>query len=189
MPTLNIPSAFQISSEQFELLAQANQDLRLERTATGELMIMPPTGGSTGRRNADLLSQLVVWNKRTQLGIVFDSSTAFRLPNGGERAPDVSWVRQERWQQLTSAQQDTFPPLCPDFIIELRSPSDSLETLRQKMQEYLNNGLALGWLIDPTRKTVEIYYPNLSTKLINAPSQLSGEPILPEFTMDLRSIW
>jgi len=146
--TLEIPSYFIVSQEQFELLANANRDLRLERSPNGELIIMPPTGGTTGKRNAKLITYFVNWNDQMQLGEVFDSSTAFRLPNGSNRSPDVAWVSRERWQSLTSEQQDSFPPLCPDFVVELRSKSDSLKSLQDKMQEYLENGLLLGWLID-----------------------------------------
>jgi Uma2 family endonuclease len=189
MNAIEIPCGFQVTDEQFELLAAANRDLRLERTATGELIIMPPTGGNTGKRNIDLSFQIQAWTRQNPIGVAFDSSTAFRLPNGAERSPDVSWVRAERWEQLTQKQQDSFPPLCPDFVTELRSPSDSLETLRQKMHEYLDNGIRLGWLIDPTTRIVEIYRPNQDVEILKSPATLSGEDVLPGFLLDLQPIF
>jgi len=154
---LNLPPILKLTDEQFEQLAAANRDLRLELTALGELVIMPPTGGNTGKRDIDLSFQIQAWNRQNQLGVAFDSSTASRLPNGAKRSPDASWVRQARWDALTPEQQDTFPPLCPDFAVGLRSRTDSLEELRAKMREYLDNGLQLGWLIDPKTRQVEIY--------------------------------
>lgn len=189
MNAIAIPSGFKVTQEQFELLVAANRDLRLERTASGELIIMPPTGGNTGKRNSDLCFQLQAWNRQNQLGVTFDSSTAFILPNGAERSPDVSWVKLERWNRLTLKQQDSFPPICPDFVVELRSPSDRLETLRDKMREYLDNGIRLGWLIDPKTKTVEIYRANQNVEILNSPATLSGEEILPGFILDLQPIF
>ncbi|MEL7036463.1 MAG: Uma2 family endonuclease [Cyanobacteria bacterium J06592_8] len=189
MNTINIPSAFKITEEQFHILVTANQDLRLERTANGELIIMPPTGGNTGKRNAQLLAQFVIWNNQTKLGEVFDSSTAFRLPNGADRSPDVSWVKIERWNQLTLEEQETFPPLCPDFVVELRSRTDTMQSLREKMQEYLDNGIRLGWLIDPKNKIVEIYRPQQAVSILNKPNTLSGEDILPGFNLTLEIVW
>ncbi|MBR8826944.1 MAG: Uma2 family endonuclease [Gomphosphaeria aponina SAG 52.96 = DSM 107014] len=188
MKTLNIPSTFKVTEDQFEVLAAANRELHLERNKTGELIIMPPTGGNTGKRNAQISAQFVVWNNKTKLGEVFDSSTAFRLPNGAERSPDVSWVKLARWNQLTEEQQDTFPPLCPDFVVELGSPTDTRESLRQKMQEYRENGTRLGWLIDPKKKIVEIYRPEQTVELLQSPSTLSGEDILPGFVLDMQQI-
>jgi Uma2 family endonuclease len=179
MNALTIPNTFKVTEEQFKLLAEANRDLRLERTATGELIIMPPTGGNTGRRNAQTGAQFVFWNNQSKLGEVFDSSTAFRLPNGAERSPDVSWVKLERWNQLSFAEQETFPPLSPDFVLELRSPSDTMESLRKKMREYLANGTRLGWLIDPKNKIVEIYRPSQTVEVLHSPKTLSGEDVLP----------
>ncbi|MDJ0902425.1 MAG: Uma2 family endonuclease [Xenococcus sp. MO_188.B8] len=189
MKTINIPETFKVTEEQFQLLATANRDLRLERTANGELIIMPPTGGNTGKRNAQLSAQFVIWNNQTKLGEVFDSSTAFRLPNGADRSPDVSWVTIERWNQLTTEQQESFPPLCPDFVLELRSRSDTMESLRRKMQEYLVNGIRLGWLIDPKNKIVEIYQPQQEIKVLSNPDTLSAEDVLPGFSLNLESIW
>lgn len=186
---IEIPPTLKITQEQFELLCAANRDLRLERTALGELVIMPPTGGNTGKRNIDLSFQLQAWTRQTCLGVAFDSSTAFHLPNGADRSPDAAWVSQVRWDALMPQQQDTFPPLCPDFVIELRSASDALESLRQKMQEYLDNGLRLGWLIDPKNKKVEIYRPSRSVEVLDDPETLSGEDVLPGFVLDLALIF
>ena len=187
--TLIIPPTLTISQEQFELLATANRDLRLERSPTGELIIMPPTGGSTGRRNAKLITYFVNWNDKTQLGEVFDSSTAFRLPKGSNRSPDVAWVSRERWQSLTPEQQDNFPPLCPDFVVELRSKSDSLKSLQDKMEEYLENGLLLGWLIDIQNQTIEVYRPQESREVLQKPSVLTGDSILSNFSVNLDFLW
>ncbi|WP_013323292.1 Uma2 family endonuclease [Gloeothece verrucosa] len=184
-----IPPTFKVTDEQFREIAAANRDLRLEKTATGELIVMPPTGGNTGRRNSDLGYQVYAWNKQANLGVVFDSSTAFVLPNGAIRSPDVAWIEREKWDSLTSEQQNEFPPLCPDFVIELRSKSDSLKDLREKMLEYLDNGAKLGWLIDPQNKQVEIYRPLQEVKIFNAPKSLTGEDILPGFVLDLTAIF
>ncbi|MEQ9667230.1 Uma2 family endonuclease [Coleofasciculus sp. G2-EDA-02] len=183
-----IPQTLKVTQEQFEELAAANRDVRLERTAIGELIIMPPTGGITGKRNIDIEGQLWFWNRQTKLGVAFNSSTAFRLPNGADRSPDASWVSQERWDTLTPEQQEAFPPLCPDFVIELRSKSDNMEPLRKKMQEYLDNGLRLGWLIDAKNKRVEIYRPNREVEVLQSPVSLSGEDVLPGFVLDLQVV-
>jgi len=190
-PTLNLPSTLKltISHEQFVQLAWVNQNLQLERTATGELIVMPPTGSDTGNKNADILGQLWLWNRQTQLGQIFDSSSGFHLPNGADRSPDVSWIGQDRWDTLTPEEKSGFAPLCPDFVLELRSKHDSLELLQQKMQEYQENGAKLGWLIDRNRKKVEIYRPNKSVEVQNSPNSLSGEDLLPGFTLDLTEIW
>jgi len=190
-PPLNLPSTLKltISHEQFVQLAWVNQNLQLERTATGELIVMPPTGSDTGNKNADILGQLWLWNRQTQLGQIFDSSSGFHLPNGADRSPDVSWISQDRWDTLTPEEKSGFAPLCPDFVLELRSKQDSLESLQQKMQEYQENGAKLGWLIDRSRKKVEIYRPKKSVEVQNSPNSLSGEDILPGFTLDLSEIW
>lgn len=186
---INLPETLTITQEQFKKIATANRDLRLEKNAQGQLIIMPPTGGSTGKRNFYLAGQLFVWNERSQLGVAFDSSTAFHLPNGANRSPDVAWIRKEKWEQLTPDQQDDFAPICPDFVIELRSKTDSLKPLREKMQEYVENGLKLGWLIDPKGKTVEIYRRNREVEILKHPISLSGENILPHFVMDLQKVF
>lgn len=189
MKTLQIPPHLKVTLEQFEQIARVNRDLRLERNSNRELIIMPPTGGNTGKFNAKLIMGFGRWNEETKLGEIFDSSTAFRLPNNAIRSPDVAWISTERWQQLTPEQQETFPPLCPDLALELRSKSDNLEPLRQKMQEYLANGLRLGWLINPKHNTIEIYRPQQATEVLENPVRLSGEAILPGFVLDLQFLW
>jgi Uma2 family endonuclease len=174
-----------LSDEQFYQLCQVNQNWQLERTAKGELVIMPPVGGVSGNREADLNGSVWLWNRQSQLGRVFSSSTIFRLPNGGDRSPDVAWVANERWELLTSEEQEKFPPICPDFVIELRSRTDSLPQLQEKMQEYLNSGLRLGWLINPQAQQVEIYHPNQTVEIVQLPASLSGEDVLPGFVLDL----
>ncbi len=178
----------ELTDEQFEEICRHNRDLRLERSARGELIIMPPTGGETGERNAGIIGQLWQWNQSTHLGHVFDSSTGFKLPNGAIRAPDVAWIKRDRWLALTPAQRQKFIPLCPDFLIELRSPSDELADVRAKMREYQENGLQLGWLLDPKTRTVEIYRAQQVPDLVMNPASLSGEPILPGFSLDLTGI-
>jgi Uma2 family endonuclease len=187
--TLQLPLVLKLTDEEFEQLAAANKDLRLELTAKGELIIMPPTGGESGSRNFELDGQLWLWNRQNSLGKAFDSSTGFRLPNGATRSPDVAWVRMERWEALTSAERKKFLPLCPDFAIELVSETDDLKDVREKMQEYLDNGLRLGWLINPKTRQVEIYRPNREVEVLQSPTSLSGEDILPGFVLDLQAVW
>lgn len=178
-------NAVDLTDEQFDRLCQANEIWRLERNAKGDLLIMPPVGGKSGKREANLITKLGVWNERNQLGEVFSSSTIFRLPNGGERSPDLAWIKQERWNALSEEEQETFPPLCPDFVIELRSRTDFLKLLQQKMQEYLDNSLRLGWLINPQQQQVEIYRQNKPVEVVNLPASLSGEDVLPGFVLEL----
>ncbi|MEY3329755.1 MAG: hypothetical protein RLZZ115_2638 [Cyanobacteriota bacterium] len=178
-----------ITHENFVQLAQINRDLQLERTATGELIVMPPTGSETGNRNLDIAGQLWLWNRQNQLGIAFDSSTGFHLPNGADRSPDASWIRQERWDLLTQEEREIFAPICPDFVLELRSKNDAIEKLQAKMIEYIENGASLGWLIDRKNKTVEIYRQNQDIELLNHPLILSGEDILPGFMLNLTEVW
>ncbi|MBH8563185.1 Uma2 family endonuclease [Nostoc sp. CENA67] len=188
-PTLavNIPATLTliVTHEQFIELVLANRDLQLERTATGELIVMPPTGSDTGKRNFDIAGQLWLWNRQNKLGVAFDSSTGFYLPNGSDRSPDVAWIRQDRWDALSKEQQEAFAPICPDFVLELRSKNDSIEKLRAKMREYIDNGARLGWLIDQKNKQVEIYRPNQDVEVLNNPVSLSGEDVLPGFVLDL----
>jgi Uma2 family endonuclease len=178
-----------LSDQDFFDFCQANPELRIERTSEGDLIIMSPTGGNTGRRNFILIGQFNIWVDQNGTGIGFDSSTGFILPNGAERAPDLSWVRNERWDALTEAERNVFPPLCPDFVAELRSPSDSLSTLKNKMQEYLDNGAQLGWLIDPLDKNAYIYQPGEAVICLDEPETISGDPILPGFVLHLQKIW
>ena len=186
--TLNLQPTIELTDEQFELICSTNRDLRLERTATGELVIMPPTGGETGKRNSSINAQLWLWNQQHKLGEVFDSSTGFKLPNGATRSPDAAWIKKERWESLTPQQQKKFIPLCPDFVIELRSNSDNLSDVQKKMQEYLANGLVLGWLIDPQNKQVEVYQSDCLVEVLSNPVSLSNDDILLGFTLDLQGI-
>lgn len=187
---LPIAIALYVTSEQFEALCVANRELRLERTAAGELIVNPPTGGESGARNRSITGQLDRWyEEHEDLGEAFDSSTGFRLPNGADRSPDASWVRRERWEALTLQQQKGFVPLCPDFVVELRSESDSLTKLQAKMQEYIDNGARLGWLIDPQNRRVEIYRPAVDVEVLEHPTELSGEDVLPGFVLNLRRVW
>jgi Uma2 family endonuclease len=187
--TLDLRPVIRLTHEQFEQIALANPDLRIELSGDGELSIMPPTGGNTGRRNADLTTDLNLWNRQTRLGVVFDSSTIFRLPNGAERSPDAAWIILERWNALTQKEQDSFPPLCPDFVIELRSKTDSLKPLQAKMQEYQDNGCRLGWLMNYQDRQVEIYRPQREKEVLQSPQTLSGEEVLPGFVLDLPENW
>ncbi|MEG4442278.1 Uma2 family endonuclease [Microcoleus sp. AT9_B5] len=187
--TLNLNSIIKLTSEQFYQLCEENPDLKLERSANGELIAMPPTGGETGKRNVKLTTQLDVWNEQTELGEVFDSSTGFTLPNGADRSPDVSWVEKSRWSALTPEQREKFIPLCPDFVIELVSPSDSLKKTQEKMQEYMENGCRLGWLINRKKQEVAIYRPGQDVEVLQSPLTLSGENVLPGFVLNLQKIW
>lgn len=179
----------ELSDEQFYQLCQDHRDLKFERTARGELVIVTPVGGEGGSWEADLIGDLVYWNRQTQLGKVFSSSTCFKLPNGSLRSPDAAWVILERWNQLTPEQQKRFPPICPDFVIELRSENDALEPLRQKMQEYISSGVQLGWLINPQKRQVEIYRVSQDRQVLENPKQLSGENVLPGFVFNLSTLW
>lgn len=185
--TLKLHPIIDLTDEQYYQLCRNNPDIKLERNAKGQLIVMPPTGGNTGRRNADLITDLNIWNRETKLGVVFDSSTEFKLPGGGNRSPDAAWVKMEHWEVLSEEEQDTFPPICPDFVIELRSPSDRLVSLQEKMQEYHECGLRLGWLIDPKNKQVEIYRQGQVMEVLQS-TTLSGEDVLPGFVLDLSQI-
>ncbi len=187
--TLQLPPNLKFTDEQFEQVVIFNKELRLELTRYGELVIMSPTGGETGNRNFDLLGQLWFWSRQNNLGKAFDSSTGFKLPNGATRSPDASWVKMERWDALTSNQRKKFLPLCPDFVVELVSESDDLEDTQAKMQEYIENGLHLGWLINPKNKQVEIYRHLVEVEVLKTPSSLSGEDVLPGFVLDLQLIF
>ena len=187
--TLKLEPVIKITQEQFYQLCQKNPDIKLERTATGELIIMPPTGGETGKHNLMISGQLWLWNEENQLGEAFDSSTGFILPNDANRSPDASWLQKSRWQALTSEQKEKFIPLCPDFVMELLSPNDSLPKTQEKMQEYLDNGCRLGWLINRKQKEVEIYRPNVNVEILQSPTSLSGEDVLPGFSLNLIKIW
>ena len=187
--TLNLNPIIKLTDDQFFQLCQENENIRLERTAKGELIIMPPAGGETGNRNGRLTQQLFNWSDRDGSGIAFDSSTGFKLPNGADRSPDAAWVKLERWNALTPEQQQKFPPLCPDFVVELLSPSDSLKETQDKMREYRDNGALLGLLINRKNRQVEIYRPGAEVEVVDNPTQVSGEPVLPGFVLNLASIW
>ncbi|MGK7945952.1 MAG: Uma2 family endonuclease [Microcystaceae cyanobacterium] len=189
---LHLPNeiALTVTPKQFAAIAAANRDLRLERTTNGHLIVNPPTGSESGKRNAKITTQLGIWSEANeQLGEYFDSSTGFELPNGANRSPDASWVQKKRWEALTPKQKKGFAPLCPDFVVELRSETDSLKDLREKMQEYMDNGAKLGWLIDPQNRQVEIYRAGQAVERLEDPSTLSGETVLPGFTLNLKRIW
>lgn len=178
-----------LTDEQYYHLCIRNKHLRFERNAHGDLVIMPPAGDETSNRNAGLTAQLWLWNEEQQLGIVFDSSAGFTLPNGAKRSPDTSWIPLEKWQKIPPEEREKFSHICPDFVVELMSPSDTLKTTQEKMQEYVENGAKLGWLIDRKKKRVEIYRPNQEVEILDHPSQLSGENILPGFVLKLAKIW
>jgi Uma2 family endonuclease len=186
--TLNLDSIVNLTDEQFYQLCQTNRDVRFERTAKGELVIMPPTGGETGKKSGDIFGELWLWNRQQKLGVAFDSSTGFKLPKGADRSPDAAWVRLERWEALTLEQRQKFPPLAPEFVVELCSASDDLKPLQDKMQEYLDNGVRLGWLIDPQNQQVEIYRQRRQVEVLQSPTVLSGEDVLPGFVLDLSQI-
>ena len=186
---LHLQPIINLTDDQFFEFCQLNRDLRIERAATGELLIMPPTGTETGGRNFRLNGQLYNWIEQDGTGVGFDSSTGFRLPNGAERSPDAAWVKLERWNALTPKQQKKFAPICPEFVVELRSASDNLEPLKTKMQEYIDNGALLGWLIDRKNRQVYIYRPGVAVECLDNPASVSGESVLPGFVLDLSKIW
>jgi Uma2 family endonuclease len=187
--TINLNPIISLSDEQFYQLCRQNPELKFERNAQGDLIIMPPTGGETGNRNAGIVALLWLWNQQTKLGVTFDSSTGFKLPNGANRSPDAAWVRLERWNLLTTEQKEKFPPLCPDFVVELLSPNDQLKDVQKKMQEYLENGTQLGWLIHRKAQQVEIYRPGIDVEVLENPNEISGEPVLSGFILNLERIW
>jgi Uma2 family endonuclease len=187
--TVNLKPVIDMTDEQFYQLCQTNPELKFERSPQGELIIMSPTGGETGNRNIEIAGEFVFWNRQHQLGKLFDSSTCFRLPNGGDRSPDVAWIRQDRWDSLTPAEKESFPPIAPDFVLELMSPSDRLPDAQSKMQEYGQSGVQLGWLIDRKTRRVEIYRAGSPVEVLDSPESLSGEAILPGFCLDLEIVW
>ncbi|WP_017292692.1 Uma2 family endonuclease [Geminocystis herdmanii] len=182
---LNLQSITALNRQQFYQLCLNNPELSLERNPQGELIIMSPVGGISGKKEANLIGDLIVWNRQKKLGEVFSSSTIFSLPNGGDRSPDVAWVSLEKWETLSEKEKEGFPPICPDFVIELRSKSDRLKPLQEKMKEYLDSGLKLGWLINPQDKTVEIYRPNQAVEVLKMPVNLSGENVLLDLEITL----
>ena len=186
---MHIQPVFELTDEQFFDLCQINRELRIERTSQGDLLIMPPVGGDTGRRNAGLIALLTSWSWEENTGVTFDSSTGFALPNGAIRSPDAAWVIRSRLEALSDEQKASFLPLCPDFVVELRSPSDSLTGLQAKMQEYIDNGAQLGWLLDPQNRDVYVYRPNQPVEHLENVTSLSGAPVLGGFVLSLQRIW
>ncbi|NES05873.1 MAG: Uma2 family endonuclease [Okeania sp. SIO2F4] len=182
--TLNLDTV-KLSDEQFYKICQNNRELQFERNTKGELIIMSPVGGESGNREADLIIDLGIWNRQTGLGYTFSSSTIFKLPNGSDRSPDAAWIRRERWEALTTEQRRKFPPIAPDFVVELRSATDNLKILRSKMEEYMDAGVLLGWLINPQDQEVEIYRQKQDVEVRNLPTNLSGENVLLGFNLSL----
>ena len=178
-----------VTPEQFEELCRKYRKLRLELTSTGELIVMPPTGSETGRLNSTLTYQLVVWSRQDGTGVCFDSNAGFTLPNGAIRSPDASWIKREKWDSLTEQQKESFAPICPDFVFELRSRTDRLTQLRNKMLEYIENGVPLGWLIDPFKRRVYVYQPDHEVVVLENPETVSGDPLLRGFTLNLTELW
>ncbi len=182
---LNLEPITTLTRSQFFQLCQANPDVQLERSPQGELIIVSPVGGESGNQEANLIGDLIIWNRQTNLGVVFSSQTVFSLPAGGDRSPDVAWVELSRWQALSQEEREGFPPICPDFLIELRSRTDRLKPLQNKMHEYLKSGLRLGWLINYKDKQVEIYRVGKSVEVVAIPMVLSGEEVLPGFSLEV----
>jgi Uma2 family endonuclease len=185
--TLNLDALTTLTPDQFWALSLTNRDVRLELTAAGKLIVMPPTGWESGKRNANVTADLGIWNRQAQLGVVFDSSTGFILPNGAVRSPDAAWVRQDRMDAL-NPKPEGFLPLAPDFAIELRSATDSARDIREKMKEYMDNGVRLGWFLNPQAKEVEISRLGQEVEVLKSPASLSGEDVLPGFMLDLKGI-
>ena len=186
---LQLQPVLNLSDDQLYEFSQINRDLRMERNARGELIIMPPTGGDTGEQNAEITLQLRLWAKQDGTGATFDSSTGFKLPNGAIRSPDASWIRYSHLNSISSEQRKKFIPLSPDFVIELRSPGDSLKDLQEKMREYLDNGTQLGFLIDPAYRKVYVYERDKPTTEIEDPETISADPFLPHFVLSMSEIW
>ncbi len=187
--TINLDVISKIDDEKFYQLCRNNPEINLERNKKGEIIIMSPTGCETGSYNAELIVEFGMWNRQKKLGKVFDSSTCFKLPKGSNRSPDVAYIKIERWNKLTAEEKTKFSPIAPDFVLELMSPSDSLQDIQEKMAEYMDNGVTLGWLINPDKKQVEIYRQGQEKEVLNNPQILSGEDILPDFTLDLTEIF
>jgi Uma2 family endonuclease len=182
------PLKHKLSDDEFFEFCMLNRDLRIEMSKEGEMIIMMPTGSEGGNRNFNLTVEFGIWVKTDGTGVGFDSSTGFRLPNGAKRAPDLAWIQRERWEAIPKKQRKKFAPICPDFVVELRSETDNLEIVKAKLEEYLENGAQLGWLIDPLEKKVYVYRPNTRLKVLNNPATISGEPFLKGLTLKLAGI-
>lgn len=178
-----------MDDDEFFDFCQRNKKMRIEMDKYGSITIMPPTGSETGLKNFKLIGNFWVWVEKDKKGVAFDSSTGFRLPNGAKRSPDLSWMTLEKWNAIPAAKRKKFAPVCPDFVVELRSETDSLRKLKNKMQEYIENGASLGWLIDATTRKVYVYRPNEEVKVLENPSEISGEPLLKGFVLNLKEIW
>ena len=187
--TIALPAIAPMTRDEFYAFCLANRDLRIERTATGEVIVMPPAFSDTGNRNFNLAAHLWVWTEKDGTGLGFDSSAGFTLPNGATRSPDAAWIKTERWDALTEEEKASFAPICPDFVIELRSASDTLKGLKAKMEEYIENGVLLGWLIDRKNRTVYIYRPDRDPEILANPDRVSGDPELPGFSLPMAKIW
>ncbi|AKE64015.1 hypothetical protein MYAER_1663 [Microcystis aeruginosa NIES-2549] len=186
---IDLPWIMPMTEEQFYEFCLANRDLRIERSASGEVIVMPPAFSDTGNRNFNIALQLGNWSELDGTGLGFDSSAGFTLPNGATRSPDAAWIKLERWNALTEKQKASFSPICPDFVIELRSASDTVSSLQKKMEEYIANGTLLGWLIDRQNRQVYIYRPHREPEILNAPETISGDPELPGFELVMAKIW
>lgn len=178
-----------MKDDEFLQLSRDNQDVQIEMTKDGDLIIIPGTGGLTGRKNAKIIAGLVIWSEQDASGVAFDSDTIFCLPNGAKKIPDASWLSNEKWNSLSEEEKDKIVPFAPDFTVELRSPTDSLKDLQDKMQEYIENGTSLGWLIDPPSKQVFVYRPNTEVEILENPREISGEPLLQGFVLNVKEIW
>ena len=187
--TLHFGSVLRMNRHEFFQFCQANPELRLELTSRGDLIIMPPTGSKTGQRNFTLTTQFGMWMQSDESGVGFDSSAGFTLPNGAVRAPDLAWILKERWDALSADEQEEFAPICPDFVVELLSRTDRLETIQNKMREYIANGAQLGWLIDPKARNVYVYRPNEAVICLSDPKTISGDPLLPKFVCQVGKLW
>ena len=186
---LHLRPAIDLTEDQFFEFCQANRELRIERTSSGDIVVMPPEGWGSGYRGSELVGQLRNWAMRDRTGVAVGSSTGFTLPNGAVRSPDAAWVRKERLRSLSREQKEKFLPLCPDFVVEVRSPSDRLADLRDKMSEYMENGARLGWLLDPQSREAYVYRPGARVQRLRNPGTLPADPELPGFVLDLAAIW
>jgi Uma2 family endonuclease len=187
--TVNFPASAEMTAAEFYAFCQANRDLRIERSASGEVIVMPPAFSDTGNRNLKIAQQLANWADADGTGEAFDSSAGFTLPNGATRSPDATWIRLSRWNALTEAEKASFAPICPDFVVELRSSSDSLTGLKAKLDEYLANGASLGWLIDRKVRQVHVYRPDQDPEILAHPESVCGDPLLPGFALQMARIW
>jgi Uma2 family endonuclease len=183
---LHFPQTLQFNDDEFFDFCQANPELKFERTKDGEILVIALTGGRTGIKNSEIIAELIIWNRQAKAGTVFDSSTGFRLPNGAIRSPDAAWITRERWEALSESEQEKFPPLCPDFVVELKSDSDPLKAAQEKMGEWLENGCRLGWLLDPQGQKAYVYRPGKAAiEWEGFTQRLSSEDVLPGFELDL----